>query len=87
MNLENVISHPDKVFWPDEGYTKLDVAKFYETVFPRLKPYIKDRLLTMERCPMECSANVFIRRRLPKASRTARLRNGSITKAVMWTTW
>jgi DNA primase len=34
MKLEQMISNPDKVFWPDEGYTKLDIARFYATVFP-----------------------------------------------------
>jgi DNA primase len=27
------ISNPDKVFWPDEGYTKLDLIRFYVEVF------------------------------------------------------
>ena len=51
MKLEKLISHPEKVFWPVEGYTKLDLARFYASVFPKLKPYVADRLLTMERCP------------------------------------
>jgi bifunctional non-homologous end joining protein LigD len=28
------ISHPEKVFWPDEGYTKQDLADFYQELFP-----------------------------------------------------
>ena len=28
------VSNPDKVFWPDEGYTKLDLVRFYDAVFP-----------------------------------------------------
>ena len=51
MKIESLLTHPDKIFWPDEGYNKLDTARFYEAVFPRLKPYVADRLLTMERCP------------------------------------
>jgi bifunctional non-homologous end joining protein LigD len=66
MNLEKMISHPDKVFWPDEGYTKLDVAKFYEAVFPRLKPYIRGRLLTMERCPDGMRGECFYQKKAPK---------------------
>ena len=43
------VSHPDKVFWPDEGYTKLEVAEFYQAIFPALAPYVRDRVLSLER--------------------------------------
>jgi bifunctional non-homologous end joining protein LigD len=65
MNPEKLITHPDKVFWPDEGYTKLDVARFYEAVFPRLKLYVDDRLLTMERCPDGMRGNCFYQKKAP----------------------
>ena len=45
------ISHPDKLWWPDEGITKLDVVRHYVAVEPLLRPWTKDRLLTAERCP------------------------------------
>ena len=45
------ISHPEKAFWPEEGYTKGDLANFYREVFPWLQPYCRGRILTMERCP------------------------------------
>lgn len=45
------VTHPDKVWWPDEGITKLDVVRYYADVEPRLRPWMKDRLLTAERCP------------------------------------
>jgi DNA primase len=28
------ISHPQKMFWPDEGYTKQHLAEYYRRVFP-----------------------------------------------------
>ena len=30
------ISHPDKVFWPEDGYTKGDLAEFYISIFSKL---------------------------------------------------
>ena len=66
MNLEKLIGHPEKVFWPEEGYTKLDLARFYESVFPNLKPYVADRLLTMERCPDGMRGGCFYQKEAPK---------------------
>lgn len=62
----NEISHPDKVFWPDEGYTKLDLARFYESVFAKLRPYVKDHLLTLERCPDGMRGECFYQKEKPK---------------------
>jgi len=28
MTVEPLVTHPDKVFWPEDGYTKLDLAHF-----------------------------------------------------------
>jgi len=60
------LTHPDKVFWPGEGYTKLDLARFYAAVFPRLQPYVADRLLTMERCPDGMRGQCFYQKEAPK---------------------
>jgi bifunctional non-homologous end joining protein LigD len=60
------ITHPDKVFWPDEGYTKLDLAKFYESVFPKLRPYVQGHLLTLERCPDGMAGECFYQKEMPK---------------------
>jgi len=45
------ISHPDKIWWPEEGITKLDVARFYADIAPRLVPWMASRPLAAERCP------------------------------------
>ena len=59
------LSNPDKVFWPEEGYTKLDLALFYGRVFSRLQPYVKDRLLSLERCPDGVLGKCFIQKEKP----------------------
>jgi bifunctional non-homologous end joining protein LigD len=66
MTFEKLITHPDKVFWPDEGYTKLDLARFYDAVFVKLKPYVRDRLLSLERCPDGMLGSCFYQKEAPK---------------------
>ncbi len=59
------VSNPGKVFWPDEGYTKLDLVNFYRDMFPLLRPYVDDRILTMERCPDGMSGQCFYQKEKP----------------------
>jgi bifunctional non-homologous end joining protein LigD len=59
------VSNPDKVFWPDEGYTKLDLVRFYAFIFPRLKPWVKDRLLSLKRCPNGILGKCFFQKEKP----------------------
>jgi len=59
------VSHPDKVLWPKEGYTKLDLIAFYARVFPRLRRFVQDRLLTLERCPDGLEGDCFFQKEKP----------------------
>jgi bifunctional non-homologous end joining protein LigD len=61
------VSNPDKIFWPEEGYTKLDLVTFYQDVFPVLRPYVNDRILTMERCPDGMSGACFYQKQKPES--------------------
>jgi bifunctional non-homologous end joining protein LigD len=45
------VTNGDKVWWPDERITKLDVVRHYALVAPRLTRFLEDRPLTAERCP------------------------------------
>ena len=60
------VTHPDKVFWPEEGYTKLDLIKYYQAVFPALQPYVQDRMLSLERCPDGMLGECFYQKEMPK---------------------
>jgi bifunctional non-homologous end joining protein LigD len=77
MMAATPISHPDKVFWPDERYTKRDLVQFYEMVFPRLQPWMEDRLLTLERCPDGIQGECFFQKQAPKG-----LPRGTPTKSI-----
>lgn len=65
MKLPITISHPDKVFWPDEGYTKRDLIEYYRSIFPLLAPYVKDRMLSLERCPDGMRGECFYQKQKP----------------------
>ena len=59
------VSNPDKIFWPDEGYTKLDLVRFYAFVFPKLKPWVNERLLSLKRCPNGLVGQCFFQKEKP----------------------
>src|SRR6516162_3967912 len=63
--LPIAVSNPDKVFWPEEGYTKLNLIKFYAEVFSLLQPYLEDRLLSLERCPDGMKGDCFYQKEKP----------------------
>jgi bifunctional non-homologous end joining protein LigD len=44
-----VITHPDKVLFPDDGITKGELASYYEAIAPSMLPHIRGRPVTMER--------------------------------------
>jgi bifunctional non-homologous end joining protein LigD len=44
-----VITHPDKVLFPDDGITKGELASYYEAIAPFMVPHIRGRPVTMER--------------------------------------
>src|SRR6266498_2294749 len=44
-----VITHPEKVLFPDDGITKGELAAYYEAIAPIMLPHIRARPVTMER--------------------------------------
>jgi bifunctional non-homologous end joining protein LigD len=49
--IKRVITHPEKVLFPDEGITKGELAAYYEAIAPVMLPHIRARPVTMERYP------------------------------------
>ena len=45
------LSHPDKLLFPKDGFTKADLAEYYATVAAFMLPHLADRPITMVRCP------------------------------------
>jgi len=53
------ISHPERVLYPDSGLTKLDVARYYESIAEWIVPQVRGRPLTLVRCPTGIEAGCF----------------------------
>jgi bifunctional non-homologous end joining protein LigD len=45
------ISHPERVLWPEVKVTKLQLAEYYARAATRILPFLKDRPLSLVRCP------------------------------------
>lgn len=58
-------SNLDKVFWPEEKYTKGDLIEFYRRVSPWLLPYLKDRPLVLTRYPDGIHGKSFFQKDAP----------------------
>ena len=61
-----MITHPDKVLFPDDGITKGDLAAYYDAVADVMLPHVRRRLVTMERYPNGIGAKGFIQKDVSK---------------------
>jgi bifunctional non-homologous end joining protein LigD len=48
---KTLITHPEKVLFPDDGITKGDLAAYYEAMAPVILAHLRGRPVTMERYP------------------------------------
>jgi len=53
------LSNPDRVLWPDVGVTKLDLARYYESVAELMLPHVAERPLSLVRCPTGYTGECF----------------------------
>ena len=44
-----MITHPEKILFPEEGITKGELASYYEAIAPVMLPHLRRRPITMER--------------------------------------
>src|SRR5690606_24980928 len=59
------LTNVDKVFWPDEGWTKGDLIAYYDRVAPWLLPYLRDRPLVLTRYPDGITGKSFFQKDAP----------------------
>jgi bifunctional non-homologous end joining protein LigD len=60
------ITNPDKVLYPEAGFTKGDVIEYYRQIAPALLPHLKGRALTMKRYPNGVNDEYFYQKESPK---------------------
>jgi bifunctional non-homologous end joining protein LigD len=61
-----VITHPDKVLFPEDGITKGDLCAYYENVAPFMLPHLRGRPVTLERFPGGIRQKGFIQKDVSK---------------------
>ncbi|MFG3190003.1 non-homologous end-joining DNA ligase [Streptomyces omiyaensis] len=60
------VSSPDKVYFPEPGYTKLDVVTYYLAVGGGITRALRDRPTTLERYPDGVAGESFFQKHAPK---------------------
>ncbi|MFI0737614.1 non-homologous end-joining DNA ligase [Streptomyces sp. NPDC021100] len=60
------LSNPQKVYFPERGYTKYDVARYYLSVGDGVLRALRDRPTTLERYPDGVEGESFFQKRAPK---------------------
>jgi bifunctional non-homologous end joining protein LigD len=45
------LTHPERIFYPEHGVTKLALARYYESIHEWVLPYLARRPLVLLRCP------------------------------------
>jgi bifunctional non-homologous end joining protein LigD len=73
------LTNLDKVFWPDEGYTKGDLIGYYRAIAPWMLPFLRDRPLILDRYPNGITGKSFFQKNAPDKAppqlRTLKLRS------------
>jgi bifunctional non-homologous end joining protein LigD len=56
------ITHPERIVYPDDGITKLEVARYYERVGHLMLPYVRNRPLAIIRAPDGIGGQMFFQK-------------------------
>jgi len=65
------LSNPDKPYFPEVPFTKSDLARYYEAVAPWILPHLKNRPLSLVRCPDGWNGQCFYQKNADKAVNAA----------------
>jgi bifunctional non-homologous end joining protein LigD len=56
------LTNLDKIYWPEEGYTKGDLIDYYRGIVPVILPYLHDRPLSLNRHPDGITGKSFFQK-------------------------
>lgn len=62
------LSNPDRVLWPEQGLTKLDLAEYYHQIADWILPHVARRPLTLVRCPQGRGKHCFFQKHIKEAA-------------------
>ncbi len=69
------LTHPDRVYWPDAGVTKKDLAEYYVDVWDWIKPLILGRALSLVRAPEGVGGETFFQKHIASNVKSSPLRH------------
>ncbi len=59
------VTNLQKVFWPNDGFTKGDIMHYYSEVWPYLAPHLLNRPVSLVRYPEGITGNFFYQKDVP----------------------
>ncbi|MFL5847285.1 MAG: DNA ligase D [Solirubrobacteraceae bacterium] len=60
------VTNPDKVLYPQAGFTKSDLVDYFSSIAPVLLPHLEGRMLTLKRYPTGVEGDYFYEKQCPK---------------------
>jgi bifunctional non-homologous end joining protein LigD len=69
------LTHPDRVYWPDAGVTKKDLAEYYVSVWDWIKSHIIGRALSLVRAPEGIGGETFFQKHIASNVKSSPLRH------------
>lgn len=58
------LTHPDRVLFPEQGLTKADLARFYVDIAEQVLPHLRERPLSLLRCPRGKARKCFFQKHM-----------------------
>jgi bifunctional non-homologous end joining protein LigD len=56
------VTHPDRIYWPDVGVTKEQLATYYTKAWRHMRPHVVGRAIALLRCPEGVEGKCFFQK-------------------------